>query len=116
MLLLTLVPWPGPLEPRPACTREKAALVRKLVNKVSVGKLKKMLVSSSQLSPFPNNMTSLPLLSHCQKEGRGGRVRTRAKRKKEHVWKLVKGLWVSGRSRKGGQGERQGYKYSALLG
>ncbi|XP_063864066.1 uncharacterized protein LOC135102656 isoform X2 [Scylla paramamosain] len=33
VLLLTLVPWPGPLEPRPACARDKAALVRKLVNK-----------------------------------------------------------------------------------
>lgn len=41
MLLLTLVPWPGPLEPRPACTREKAALVRKLVNKVGVSEVKK---------------------------------------------------------------------------
>ncbi|XP_076060795.1 uncharacterized protein LOC143036844 isoform X2 [Oratosquilla oratoria] len=32
-LLLVLVPWPGPLEPRPPCPREKATLVRKLVNK-----------------------------------------------------------------------------------
>ncbi|XP_047492325.1 uncharacterized protein LOC125041421 [Penaeus chinensis] len=33
VLLLTLVPRPGPLEPRPPCIRDKAALVRKLVNK-----------------------------------------------------------------------------------
>lgn len=39
MLLLTLVPRPGPLEPRPACTREKAALVRKLVNKVGASEI-----------------------------------------------------------------------------
>ncbi|CAL4147464.1 unnamed protein product, partial [Meganyctiphanes norvegica] len=33
VLLLTMVPWPGPLEPRPTCTRDKAQLVRKLINK-----------------------------------------------------------------------------------
>ncbi|KAK3883048.1 hypothetical protein Pcinc_012609 [Petrolisthes cinctipes] len=33
VLLLTLVPRPGPLLPRPPCTRDKASLVRKLVNK-----------------------------------------------------------------------------------
>ncbi|XP_068211186.1 uncharacterized protein [Palaemon carinicauda] len=33
VVLLTLIPRPGPIEPRPPCTRDKAALVRKLVNK-----------------------------------------------------------------------------------
>ncbi|KAK8743883.1 hypothetical protein OTU49_000892, partial [Cherax quadricarinatus] len=41
VLLLTLVPRPGPLEPRPPCTRDKAALVRKLVNKRWVPVLEK---------------------------------------------------------------------------
>ncbi|XP_045582554.1 uncharacterized protein [Procambarus clarkii] len=41
VLLLTLVPRPGPLESRPPCTRDKAALVRKLINKRWVPVLEK---------------------------------------------------------------------------
>lgn len=43
------------------------------------------------------------LLSRCQKEERKGRVRTRAKRKEEHVRKVVKvGVREIEKGRKGG--------------
>ena len=35
VVLLLLIPWPGPMDQRPPCPREKAALVRKVVSKVS---------------------------------------------------------------------------------